>query len=46
MAKVAHFAGEARVTDVADFKRIGEDKRLTLLAAMRPHPARSARGTR
>ena len=32
--KISHFAGEARVTDVADFNRIGEDKRLTLLASL------------
>jgi Domain of unknown function (DUF4158) len=32
--KVGHFAGEARVTDVADFRRYGEDKRLTLLVSL------------
>lgn len=32
--KISHFAGEARVTDAADFNRIGEDKRLTLLASL------------
>ncbi len=37
MAKVGHFAGEARLTDAADMKKpgeAGEAKRLTLLAAM------------
>ena len=34
MAKVGHFAGEARLTDAADMKKTGEAKRLTLLAAM------------
>jgi TnpA family transposase len=29
--KIAHFAGEARVTDVADLRKVGEDKRLALL---------------
>ncbi|MGH3822718.1 MAG: DUF4158 domain-containing protein [Pseudonocardiaceae bacterium] len=33
--KVLHFAGEARVTDVADMKKITtEDKRLTLIVAL------------
>ena len=32
--KVGHFAGEARVTDVADFRKYGEDKRLTLLVSL------------
>jgi hypothetical protein len=31
--KVAHFAGEARVTDAADMRKVGEDKRLTLLVS-------------
>ncbi|MEV0666239.1 hypothetical protein ACIBI3_19840 [Actinomadura luteofluorescens] len=30
--KVAHFAGEARVTDAADMRKVGTDKQLTLLA--------------
>jgi len=37
MAKIGHFAGEARLTDAADMKKpgeAGEAKRLTLLAAM------------
>ncbi len=34
--KVAHFAGEARVTDIADMRKVGEEKRLTVLA---PHEA-------
>ena len=34
MAKIGHFAGEARLTDAADMKKTGEAKRLTLLAAM------------
>ena len=32
--KISHFAGEARVTDAADFNKIGEDKRFTLLASL------------
>jgi TnpA family transposase len=32
--KISHFAGEARVTDAADFSKIGEDKRFTLLASL------------
>jgi hypothetical protein len=33
--KIAHFAGEARVTDVADLKKItSENKRLTLIACL------------
>jgi TnpA family transposase len=32
--KVGHFAGEARTTTVEDFVRIGEAKRLTLLASL------------
>jgi hypothetical protein len=33
--KIAHFAGEARVTDVADMKKItNEDKRLTLIVSL------------
>ncbi|EHY87515.1 Tn3 family transposase [Saccharomonospora azurea] len=32
--KLAHFAGEARVTDVGDMRDIGEAKRLTLLASL------------
>nr|WP_235264081.1 Tn3 family transposase [Nocardia seriolae] len=32
--KVGHFAGEARVTDVADLRTYGEDKRLTLLVSL------------
>ncbi|MDP9843383.1 DUF4158 domain-containing protein [Streptosporangium lutulentum] len=31
--KVAHFAGEARVTDAADMRKVGEDKRFTLLVS-------------
>ena len=34
MAKIGHFAGEARLTDAADMKKAREAKRLTLLAAM------------
>ena len=30
MAKIGHFAGEARLTDAADMKKTGEAKRLTL----------------
>jgi TnpA family transposase len=32
--KVGHLAGEARVTDVADFRKYSEDKRLTLLVSL------------
>lgn len=32
--KIAHFAGEARVTDVGDMRDIGEAKRWTLLASL------------
>ena len=33
--KIAHFAGEARVTDAADMKKItNEDKRLTLIVSL------------
>jgi TnpA family transposase len=32
--KISHFAGEAKVTDAADLGKIGEDKRLTLLASL------------
>lgn len=33
--KIAHFAGEARVTDVADIKKItNEDKWLTLIVSL------------
>ncbi|WP_460304036.1 DUF4158 domain-containing protein [Actinocorallia aurea] len=33
--KVAHFAGEARVTDIADMKKVlDEDKRLTLIVSL------------
>ena len=33
--KIAHFAGEARVTDAADLKKItNEDKRLTLIVSL------------
>ncbi len=32
--KTSHFAGEAKVTDAADFNKIGEDKRFTLLASL------------
>ncbi|MEV3923476.1 DUF4158 domain-containing protein [Actinomadura coerulea] len=31
--KAAHFAGEARVTDAADMRKVTEDKRLTLLVS-------------
>jgi len=34
MAKIGHFAGEARLTDAAGMKKPGEARRLTLLAAM------------
>ncbi|GGU02159.1 hypothetical protein GCM10010177_71910 [Actinomadura citrea] len=33
--KVAHFAGQARVTDAADMRKVGADKQLTLLACTR-----------
>jgi hypothetical protein len=32
--KIGHFAGEARVTDVADMRKVTEDKRLTLIASL------------
>ncbi|GAB2451069.1 hypothetical protein GCM10027262_75360 [Nocardia tengchongensis] len=32
--KIAHFAGDARVTDVGDMRDIGDAKRLTLLASL------------
>jgi hypothetical protein len=32
--KIGHFAGEARTTTVEDFVRVGEAKRLTLLASL------------
>jgi hypothetical protein len=33
--KIAHFAGEARVTDIADLRKVlNEDKRLTLIASL------------
>jgi SAM-dependent methyltransferase len=33
--KIAHFAGEARVTDIADLRKVlNEDKRLTLIAGL------------
>jgi hypothetical protein len=33
--KIAHFAGEARVTDVADLRKVTtEDKRLTLIVSL------------
>jgi hypothetical protein len=39
--KVAHFAGEAKVTDVADLRKVtGEDKRLTLIVSLL-HTART-----
>lgn len=38
--KVAHFAGEAKVTDVADLRKVGEDKRITLVASLL-HTARA-----
>ncbi|GAA4974066.1 Tn3 family transposase [Yinghuangia aomiensis] len=34
MGKVGHFAGEARLTDANDMGKVGEAKRLVLLAAM------------
>jgi Transposase. len=39
--KIAHFAGEARVTDVGDLRDIGESKRWTLLASL-IHECRTA----
>lgn len=39
--KIAHFAGEARTTDVGDLRDIGEAKRQTLLASL-VHEARTA----
>jgi hypothetical protein len=39
--KIAHFSGEARVTDVADLRRVlDEDKRLTLILSLL-HTART-----
>jgi hypothetical protein len=39
--KIAHFAGEARVTDVADLRKVlDEDKRLTLIVSLL-HTART-----
>ncbi len=32
--KIGHFAGEARVTDAADMRKVTEDKRLTLIASL------------
>jgi TnpA family transposase len=32
--KIAHFAGEARVTDLADLRKVSDDKRLTLIASL------------
>ncbi|GAA3520103.1 hypothetical protein GCM10023075_81950 [Streptosporangium album] len=32
--KVAHFAGEARVTDAADMRKVSEDRRLTLMVSL------------
>ncbi|WP_436778293.1 Tn3 family transposase [Yinghuangia sp. YIM S09857] len=34
MAKVGHFAGEARLTDANDMGKVGEAKRLSLLASL------------
>jgi hypothetical protein len=42
--KISHFAGEARVTDVADLGKIGEEKRFTLLASFIHVLRTSARG--
>jgi hypothetical protein len=39
--KIAHFAGEARVTDVADLRKINDEKRLTLLISL-IHECRTA----
>jgi len=39
--KIAHFAGEAKVTDVADLRKVGEDKRLTLVVCLL-HTTRTA----
>jgi Domain of unknown function (DUF4158) len=39
--KIAHFAGEARVTDVGDLRDMGEPKRWTLLASL-IHEARTS----
>jgi hypothetical protein len=39
--KIAHFAGEARVTDVGDIRVVGEAKRWTLLASL-IHECRTA----
>jgi TnpA family transposase len=42
--KVAHFAGEARVTDAADMRKVlGDDKRLTLLISLVHESRTSAR---
>ncbi|MGP4021602.1 DUF4158 domain-containing protein [Saccharopolyspora sp. 5N708] len=32
--KIAHFAGEARVTDLADLRKVGADKQWTLIASL------------
>jgi hypothetical protein len=32
--KIVHFAGEAEVTDVADMRKVGDDKRVTLIVSM------------
>ncbi len=39
--KVTHFAGEARATDVADLRKVGEAKRITLIASL-IHECRTA----
>lgn len=39
--KIAHFAGEARVTDAADLRKVGENKRLALLISL-VHECRTA----
>jgi TnpA family transposase len=39
--KVGHFAGEARVTDAADLRKVGDDKRLALLISL-VHERRTA----
>ena len=41
--KVAHFAGEARVTDAADMGKVSEDKRLTLMVSLVHTAATGAR---
>lgn len=38
--KIAHFAGEAKATDVADLRKVSEDKQLTLIASLL-HTART-----